>query len=229
MKVLDPNELKQFIKANKILYGTPEHPGIMMSPSGEIIKSFFRRKTISTSTIFPQAIRFEANCRKLFERGINGPIVKDTIYCKEVPVHMVIYDRLEGVDLRELSQREAKSTLTRLPEYLADLHAAGIFFRAIHLGNILVHNDAMSLIDISDLKTQTSPLGSFRRARNLAHLFNSELDKALFLAYGLNQFVEEYIQTSGLSGYGRWLFQNRLRLGLDEEMRSAFQQIKFNG
>jgi hypothetical protein len=226
MKVLDLNELKKFIEGNKILHGSPEHPGIMLSPSGEIIKSFFRRKTISTSTFFPQAIRFESNSRKLCELGIIGPIVKEIIYCKEVPVHMVIYDRLEGVDLRELSQNNPDSALTRLPGYLADLHAAGIFFRAIHLGNILVQNDEMSLIDISDLKTQNSPLGSFQRARNLAHLFNSELDKDFFLDCGLNQFIDEYIQASGLSGMGQWFFLYRLKLALDNNMAEAVRNTQ---
>lgn len=223
MKVLDPEALRQFIEGNEILYGTPEHPGIMLSPSGEIVKSFFRRKKISTSTFFPQASRFESNSRKLLERGIKGPIVKDIIYCKEIPVYMAIYDRLEGNDLRELCHKDGMATLTRLPDYLASLHTAGVFFRAIHLGNILLHNHSMSIIDISDLTTRDSPLGSFMRARNLAHLLNSEFDKVFFISYGVSKFIEEYVQVSGLAGFDQWLFLARLKLGLDRDMLNEIQ------
>jgi serine/threonine protein kinase len=221
MKVFNPEELKQFIDGNEILYGSTEHPGIMLSPTGEIIKSFFKRKKISTSTFFPQAEQFKKNSQRLFERGIKGPIVTDIIYCKEIPVHMVVYNRLEGDDLRVLAEREGVNVLSQLPSYLAELHEIGVFFRAIHLGNILLHAREMSLIDISDLSIQSSPLGNFQRARNLAHLFNSDLDKNLFTQYGLQQFLKEYLLASGLAGRDEWLFMKRLEMAIDKDMRDV--------
>ena len=90
-------------------------------------------------------------------------------------------NRIKGKDLRELCHSNGVDELTQLPGYFAHLHETGIFFRAVHLGNILIGENKISLVDISDLSARNSPLGVFQRARNLAHLFNAEHDKAYFV------------------------------------------------
>jgi tRNA A-37 threonylcarbamoyl transferase component Bud32 len=221
MQKLDREQLENYISANQILYGTTERPGLMLTPDGEVVKFFYRRKKISTGTFLPQAQRFTTNSRKLLERDIPAPLVKDLIYCNEIPVHMVVYDRIEGKDLRELCQTDGVNGLAHLPDYFAHLHKKGIYFRAVHLGNILIHADEISLLDISDLTTQSSPLGIFQRARNLAHLFNTEHDKAYFVTYGLDRFVQEYVASCQFSTAGKWLFLKRLGLALDDDMFHA--------
>ncbi len=223
MQTIDRVQLSQFINDKQVLEGTVERPGLMLTPAGEIVKFFYRRKIISTATIFPQALQFESSSQKLLVRDIPAPIVKEIIYCQEIPVHMVIYDRLDGVDVRELCGSTGVECLVRLPGFLAHLHKIGIYFRAIHLGNILVYDDIISLVDISDLSVQKFSLGVFKRARNLAHLFNSEADKTFFVRYGVNKFIQEYIEVSKLGAAQGWLFEKRLRLALDSDMvQSAF-------
>lgn len=221
MKTLGREQLSQFIRENKLLDGTIERPGIMLTPAGEIVKSFYRRKIISTATFFPQAHQFQASGLKLIKRDIPAPVVKEIIYCEDIPVHMVIYDRLEGVDVRELCGSTGVGCLSQLPGYLAHLHDLGVYFRAIHLGNILIYGDVISLVDISDLSVANSSLGIFKRARNLAHLFNSEDDKAYFVTYGVGKFIQEYIEVSGIPSVQRWPLVKRLHLALDDDMYHA--------
>ena len=221
MQVLNEQELQQFIKKHQVIYGTEHRPGLMLTADNEIVKAFYRRKRFSTSTFRPQANRFVANCRKLRERNVCGPIAREVIYCPEIPVHMVVYERLEGRDLRELCAETNSDCLDILPTYLALLHGKGIYFRAIHLGNVLFRGDDLAIIDCSDLRAYNSPLGMFRRARNLAHLLNSDDDKAYFASYGVSRFVSRYERCAELSGFRVSLFRNRLRLALDTDVQDA--------
>lgn len=226
MLKLDRTQLENYIAENQVLYGTRERPGLMLTPTNEIVKFFYRRKRISTSTFRPQAQRFATNSRILLERNIPAPVVKNVLYCDQIPVHMVIYDRIEGCDVRELCESEGVSCLTYLPDYFADLHKAGIFFRAVHLGNLLVGADTISLLDISDLSTQQSPLSVSWRARNLAHMFNTDHDKAYFVSYGLRKFVQEYVDICQFSSFHRWLFLKRLHIALESDMFQSLSNQK---
>ncbi|MDA0788370.1 MAG: hypothetical protein O2780_02820 [Proteobacteria bacterium] len=216
MRQFNRHQLDQFIKKQSILKGTPERPGLMQSDENEIIKAFYRRKTISTSRLVPQARRFTTNSRLLLERDIPAPIVKDVVWCADYPVHMVIYDRIDGKDLRELCHELGTEQISMLPDFLARLHDQGVFFRAIHLGNLIFDGDTIHLVDISDLRLHTSPLGVFARARNLAHLMNTERDKAYFVSYGVDRFIAEYEAAAGRSSA---LFRLRLNWTLDGDLK----------
>ena len=156
MQKLDRNQLDDYIGKNQILSGSKERPGLMLTSSNENVKFFYRRKKISTATFRPQARRFTTNSRKLMERDIPAPVVKEVLYCHDIPLHMVVYDRIEGTDVRELCQSEGVGCLSYLPDRFAYLHGEGIFFRAVHLGNLVVRGDTISLLDISDLSIEAS-------------------------------------------------------------------------
>lgn len=219
MQTIGREQLNAFIHENEILYGTIESPGLMMTPAGEIVKSFYRRKKISTTVFIPQANQFIASSKKLLARDISAPVVKQVLYCSDIPVHMVIYDRLDGLDLRELCATRGVTSLSRLPDYLAHLHKIGIYFRAIHLGNILIDGNKISLLDISDLSVRNSSLGVFQRARNLGHMLNSVDDKTHFASYGVSRFISEYIDAVEFTPVQNWLFRKRLHLALDSDVQ----------
>ncbi len=220
MKRLTAPEFEHFVAQHRVLYGTPERPGLMLTQDGLIVKSFYQRKTISTSTFIPQAKRFAANSRKLLNKGIPAPVVEDVIYCDEVPVHMVVYKMLDGEDVRRLCENKDLDVLAALTGFLAHLHDEGVYFRAIHLGNLLRRPDGtFAVLDISDLTTRSGPLGLFRRARNLAHLMNAGTDKAWFARYGIKRFLDEYLAHTGIRAWRRWLLEKRFMLALDKELK----------
>lgn len=216
MRQFNRHQLDQFIAQHTIIQGTPARPGVMQSGDNEMVKAFYRRKAISTSRLVPQAKRFTTNSRLLLERDIAAPIVKDVVWCPDYPVHMVIYDRIDGKDLRELCGELGPEQLSMLPDFLAGLHNQGVYFRAIHLANLVFDGDTIHLVDISDLRLRESALGVFARARNLAHLMNSELDKAYFVSYGVDRFIAEYETAAQLASPA--LFRLRLRWSLDDDL-----------
>lgn len=218
MRTMTRAELTDFVRQTQIIYGTVERPGLLLTRDNEIVKSFYRRKRLSSSLFLPQARRFVSNSLKLLEKNIRAPIAKEVIYCPDVPVHFVVYDRLDGEDFRELCEKNRIETLVHLPGYLAELHHKGIYFRAVHLGNVLFDGVDLSLLDISDLSTSASPVGLFKRARNIAHLLNTEDDKAYFASYGVSQFLVEYEQAASICGLAKRWFRFRLRLALDDDV-----------
>lgn len=220
MKQLSTAELAEYIDENEILYGRVGRPEVMLTPDSKIVKCFYPRKKLSTSTFLPQAKRFSINAKKLQERNIPAPIVEEVLYCKEIPVHLIVYSWMDGEDLRFLCGSGHIECLSDLPAFLAHLHKQGIYFRAIHLGNLLRQkNDTLAILDMSDLRTQSYALGAFQRARNLAHLMNRKDDKAYFVNYGVDRFVKEYIDCSKVSDLQEWLLRRRLYIALDGDLR----------
>jgi len=208
------------VQENQVLLGTLERPALMLTQEQQVVKFFYRRKFISTSLLIPQAKRFRSNSIKLKQLGITAPDVSELIYCPDIPVHMAVYEYLKGDDFRVLCSRNDYQCIDRLPSYIALLHERGVYFRAIHLGNVLqLDEDELALVDITDLSVRRK-LTIFQRARNIAHLFNSVEDKLLFANYGIRRFLDAYYGSVNLTnGDIRWL-EWRLKMSLSADLIS---------
>jgi|TARA_Y100000310_G_scaffold3236_1_gene4134 tRNA A-37 threonylcarbamoyl transferase component Bud32 len=220
MKRWSKRELHRFVQENQVLLGTLERPALMLTQEQQVVKFFYRRKFISTSLLIPQAKRFRSNSIKLKQLGITAPDVSELIYCPDIPVHMAVYEYLKGDDFRVLCSRNDYQCIDRLPSYIALLHERGVYFRAIHLGNVLqLDEDELALVDITDLSVRRK-LTIFQRARNIAHLFNSVEDKLLFANYGIRRFLDAYYGSVNLTnGDIRWL-EWRLKMSLSADLIS---------
>ncbi|MDR2786960.1 MAG: hypothetical protein LBD06_01125 [Candidatus Accumulibacter sp.] len=88
----------------------------------------------------------------------------------------VRYWPLEGVTLRALLQRgldaESERRTKRLfTDFVIHLHSLGIYFRSLHLGNVvLTPAGELGLIDFSDLRVYRPPLSIFMRRRNIRRM-----------------------------------------------------------
>ncbi len=224
MKKLSKSEFERFVQEGQVLLGTPERPGLLLTSKQEIAKFFYRRKFISTSLFIPQAERFRSNSIKLKQIGITAPEVSELYFCPEIPVHIAVYQHLKGADFRELCSKSDHRCIDKLPSYIAMLHERGVYFRAIHLGNVLqLEENELALVDITDLTFQSDQLTIFQRARNIAHLFNSLEDKLLLANYGLKRFLDSYYLSAKLSaGKTKWL-EWRLKLSLAADLRSYLE------
>lgn len=217
MKRISREDLDNLIEDSTLLLGKVERPGQLLTSKNEIAKFFYKRKRISTSTFLPQADRFRVNSIRLSQCGVKAPKVNDSFYCEDLPVHIVIYDLIEGIDFREHCSKGELDCLGILPEYLSQLHDTGVYFRAIHLGNIVkCPSGENALIDISDLSVKSGSLSIFRRARNIAHLIDTEEDREYFNAYGLDRFLQAYFEACGCSQLKRRLFMYRFNLALNK-------------
>lgn len=210
MNFLTKMELDEIVKDSTVLLGFAERPGILITSKNEIAKFFYKRKRFSTSTIKPQAKRFEKNGIRLKQIEIKAPLVKEIHYCKDISGHLVIYDMINGEDYRELCGKGDADYLSDLPGFLTHLHQLGVYFRAIHLGNLIkCPSGEIALVDISDLSVRSRGLSVFRRARNLAHLIDTKEDIGYFNQYGLHKFLSEYFEASDFSKLQCRLFMAR--------------------
>ena len=221
MKRLSRDEFQRFVAQNQVLIGSPERPGLMLTSKQEIVKFFYRRKFISTSLFVPQAERFHANSIKLKQIGLAAPDVSEVYFCPDIPVHMVVYQYLKGADFRELCTKNNSQCIDRLPSYIAMLHETGVYFRAIHLGNVLqLDDDDLALVDITDLTVRSNQVTIFERARNIAHLFNSSEDKLFLADYGLRRFLDSYYLSAKLTAGKIRRLEWRLKMSLAGDLRS---------
>lgn len=175
-------------------------PKVFESNDNCIIKLFRQRKLISGNRIYPYGKRFVRNAKKLMAIGIKAV---DIEFCKRLQgsmTYVVKYKKLPGKDVRECVQENPPIEFWQnLAKFIADLHEKGIFFRGIHLGNILcLDNDEFALIDITTVKFNKTPLSLQARRRNLNHLVNYRDDEHHFQDFGKAKFLSYYFQYTSL-------------------------------
>ena len=147
-----------------------------------IIKLFRVKRFISQATLYSPARRFANNAKRLKQLNISTITLIDLYKIKSIKRTAVHYQQLEGITVREYLQDNPieDEFLFKLGEFIAHLHAKGIFFRSAHFGNIIYTPDKQfGLIDISDMSISWFSLGIVKRLRNLKHIFRISEDIGL--------------------------------------------------
>ncbi|NMG03088.1 lipopolysaccharide kinase InaA family protein [Azoarcus taiwanensis] len=151
---------------------------VLLRPNGNYLKLFRRKRLISSAWWYPYAERFANNSKTLEQRGIPCPKVIELLRVPEIQRDAVHYEALPGRTLRALnaqglgedSKIALKAAFNRLVQ---TLHDEGIYFRSLHLNNIVLTPDGdLGLIDISDIRFHRKPLSKFWRKRNLQRMEN---------------------------------------------------------
>ena len=108
---------------------------------GHFLKLFRRKRWLSSGLITPYSVRFARNADELIRRGIPTIDILSVYKIPSIDRTAVYYRPLAGDTLRDwLKQAEGRDRdqLARdLGNFIARLHHAGIYFRSLHLGNIL--------------------------------------------------------------------------------------------
>lgn len=154
---------------------------VLQLADGSYLKLFRRKRLISSAAWYPYAQRFADNALALAGREIPCPGVTGLYRIPSVSREAVHYRPLAGQTLRQLirSGTTPEGLRAQLGRFVAGLHEAGIYFRSLHLGNIvLTPAGTLGLIDIADLRAGKRPLPAHRRRRNLQHLLRDEQDRA---------------------------------------------------
>jgi len=160
------------LKVAKILEQDSYGPKVYLLTDGNILKLFRRKRLLSSALFRPYSKRFIDNVAQLQQRGI--PTMTVLAFFQLTPPGMtaVLYRPLPGETLREISSREGfdwRTNLDPLVALIRRLHGAGIYFRSLHLGNIVVTPDnEMGLIDVADMRFLRAPLNPELARRNLA-------------------------------------------------------------
>lgn len=142
---------------------------------GSFLKLYRRKRIISSALLSPPAKRFAQNAEKLLSLGIAAPEIEDLLSIPSLNLNGVRYIPLPGDTLRNrwkgAQDARIDEEVERFGAFLAHLHNTGIYFRSLHLGNVLLLPDGhFGLIDLSDMRIGRKSLSRQRRARNLKHI-----------------------------------------------------------
>jgi len=187
---------------------------VLKLPDGLMVKLFRLKRMLSSAIIRPYAKRFERGARRLRELNIPSVEVVDTFRVRSIGRDVVVYHPLEGEALWEaLRYSDNKETLLKLfSAFFAGLHDKGIYFRAIHFGNVLVlPGGEFGLIDVSELRISPSSLSVRKRVRNFKPIFRYKEDRAAIMDFGFDLFLNSYIKNSSLSPNARQSFFRKVK------------------
>ena len=152
---------------------------VLLLVDGSMLKLFRRKRLLSSAAWYPYAERFADNASALRQRGIPVPEVIDVFRIPSIGRDAVHYHPLPGRRLRQLRRegldpsREARLK-TAFTHLLVELHEKGVYFRSLHLGNVVCTPDGrLGLIDIADARMSRRPLRRHQRIRNLQRLLKT--------------------------------------------------------
>lgn len=181
MQKLDHNDYLALRANCKVIEQDGFGDKVLILEDGTFLKLFRRKRLITSAAIWPYAQRFADNAKKLEELGIPCPKIIQVYRIPSIERDAVHYHPLPGLTLRQLRDGEAEypdDLLERFASFVTHIHNLGVYFRSIHLGNVvLTPQGEIGLIDISDLKTQSRPLSKWQRERNLVHMTKDAADK----------------------------------------------------
>jgi tRNA A-37 threonylcarbamoyl transferase component Bud32 len=179
MKTLDQQQYETWRLDATILEQDRHGEKVLKLSDGTLLKLFRRKRWLSKSLFFPPAERFAKNAAQLKSLGIPCPEVIDTHRLRSPDRTVVHYHPLPGITLRELVNNSTMPSdlMDQLADFVIKLHDLGVYFRSLHLGNILLTPDhQFGLIDISDMRFKGKPLSRALRKRNLKHLMRYTVD-----------------------------------------------------
>ncbi|MGY2288887.1 toluene tolerance protein [Pseudomonas sp. SDO528_S397] len=157
----------------RILEADSYGPKVYLLADGNILKLFRRKRLFSSALFRPYSRRFIDNAAELQKRGIPTLTVLEFFRLPTPGMTAVLYQPLAGETLRKIADQEGfdwHQNLGPLVALIRRLHRAGIYFRSLHLGNIVVTPDnEMGLIDVADMRFLRAPLSPAMVKRNVQH------------------------------------------------------------
>lgn len=173
---------------------------VLALADGSFLKLFRWGRRFSSARLFPYARRFVRNAENLRARGFLTVDVLDEFQLPELARDGVVYRPLPGQSLRQRLIRDGGRVPAWLPALgalIASLHDAGVYFRGLHLGNLIATPErGLGLIDIADVRFQPWSLSWHQRARNFRHMLRYPEDRQRLGAEALHALAEAYVQAS---------------------------------
>lgn len=200
MRPISSDQYQQLRSGAKVIEADSHGDKVLLLADGSILKLFRRKRLLTSALLWPYARRFASNARKLTQLGIPTPEVLALYRLREPARHLVHYRPLPGVTLRQMRCEGLPCParlFDQLGAFVARLHQKGVYFRSIHLGNIVLTPDQrLGLIDLADLKTRDRPLGSALRLRNFRHMLRDAEDREWLLGQAQGSFLNGYLAES---------------------------------
>ena len=179
-----------------------------------VIKIFITRGLISSGFIRPFSSRIINNAHKLNKLQIPSlKISEELIFQYDKRKTGVIYKYIPGCSIRDLPTTDiTKDLVTNLAKFIAEFHQKGVYFRAMHLGNIIYYHNTFALIDVAKIHFYPWPLFIFTRARAFRRLIRYTKDIAHFKQSNLELLLSRYRRESNFSKRENLLFNFYLNM-----------------
>lgn len=165
--------LNQMVDGARVLEADSYGPKVYLLPDGNILKLFRRKRFFSSALFRPYSKRFIDNAVELQKLGVPTLQVLKFFRLQAPGMTAVLYRPLPGETLRQIANKEGFNWKQALPDLIGlirSLHQSGIYFRSLHLGNIVVTPEhRMGLIDVADMRFLRKPLPRHLVKRNLQH------------------------------------------------------------
>ncbi len=185
----------------EVLEADGHGPKVMRLATGDFLKLFRRKHLISSEAFRPYAQRFADNAYALREIGVPVPEIVGVYRLSSPKRTAVRYKGLPGITLRQAMKNVAppqrRDLANRFGQLLAQLHEAGVYFRSLHLGNVLLLPDLrLGLIDFADMRLERKRLSLWKRRRNLKHMQRYEEDRRWLFEEHIEDLKEGYKEIS---------------------------------
>ena len=200
MRIVSAQELENWLASGRVLEKDVRGPKVVALEDGRFLKIFHTRRHPLLARLLPAARRFERNARLLVSRDIAVPEVQELLWIdRKAGLSACLYQPMAGESLEAILRHQPERIAGLLPAlaaFIHQLHSTGIYFRSLHLGNILLRPDGnFGLIDFLDLKAGRRPLGKGLVQRNFRHL-ESYLRRRRLEHFPMQQLLEEYLRLS---------------------------------
>lgn len=169
---------------------------VLRLADGDMLKLFRVKRLLSSARLLPYSRRFCRNAARLAQYGVPTVSVKAWYRLPAPGLTAVLYRPLPGRTLRQIAESGCMDPdlLRQLGSFVAGLHDKGVYFRSLHLGNIVrTPAGELGLIDIADLGIMHWRLSGRRRLRNFRHMCRLEQDREVFGDEGWKLFLERYV------------------------------------
>ncbi|MDT3721479.1 phosphotransferase [Pseudomonas oryzihabitans] len=199
MNSLEHQQFLDLRQGARVLEADAHGDKVLQLPDGTYLKLFRRKRLLTSAALYPYAQRFADNTRRLAQLGIPCPRILAVYRIVSISRDAVHYEPLPGQTLRQLLTEDNPELRLRLARFIAQLHEQGIYFRSLHLGNLVLTPDgALGLIDIADLRCLDAPLSRRMRLRNFHHLLRYSQDSAWLLQDNPMTFIQAYVASSSI-------------------------------
>ncbi|MFJ4196836.1 O-antigen ligase family protein [Pseudomonas sp. NPDC089534] len=204
VKPLSASGLQQLACDAQVIEEDGLGPKVLRLEDGSFLKLFRPRRWYTSGSFNPYSERFAVNTEQLRRMGIATPQVLD-LYRLDDGSSAVHYSPLPGHTLRQVLQgitapAVRQALVERFGRFMAQLHERGVYFRSLHLGNVLVLEDGeFGLIDLADLRIYPSALSLSLRQRNLRHMQRYTVDKRWLFEDHLDALLQGYAMTASKS------------------------------
>lgn len=199
MQQLDHSAYESLRTGATVLEADRHGDKVLRLADGNFLKLFRRKRLISSAALYPYAQRFADNAVALQHLGIPCPTTLAVYRIPAIARDAVHYQPLPGDTLRQLIATGDTGDELRgqLGELIATLHDLGVYFRSLHLGNVVrTPEGRLGLIDIADMKPRRRALNRQQRKRNFAHMLRYAEDRQWLLADQGAALATAYLRTS---------------------------------